>query len=829
MEGDNGQGRDLRTPLGSPTLPLGRRPRSPARHRACSRERRSRSRSSRRSMGRPSRCSPNQMDQRSRYTPNQNTRVSRSISRRSSNHCASPERLAHDRAVCVYNQDEYEVPNRVSCSRSRSRLRGQRRSCSRDRHRDGQDRDRRRDCRDRSRRRVNLRLENERHYSSSSSIVGASATTSLLNQSLPGNPTTLNDSGFRKPNSELTHLLETLLAANNNQFNKLGSINNTIPEFDPSRREQTMAMWLHKVNECATIYGWSERHIIHFALPKLKGFAQRWYESLPSVLYTWAEWQQKLLSAFPSEENYGQMLSDMLAKRARFADSLEDYFYDKVALLNRCGITGKRAVECIIHGIDDRSVKLGAEAAQYTDPDKLLTFLRNAKGGRPNSDRKFVKGPTNRNSDNSRSLNRPLRCTNCKKDDHTTSQCKLPIKKCGRCNRIGHETEQCYAKLPVPGKTVMKIASDFSSLPELPIGISEVNAKYYKNAIIDGNCIPAFIDFGSECTMIKLSEFNKLGYTFEDYNLPTLRGFGNSAVKAIGKKTVRMIVDGVEANVELLIVPDSVMHVPLFIGQSFTEQPHVVIRKTSEYLEITQLTCQAEIHSKVKVFTQNEVILSEFSVIDVFTEPKIEGEIYIEGGIRYHNGSQYCVATGLFHIAKGVGKLVITKRGNNIIGLPKNFLIARGRIANEDAGEFVNVMSCSSGKLMKPISEEDIKSGDVLSCEEKDKLLELLNRYRHCFAYNLTELGSTSVGEMTINLLDNDPVVYRPYRLAIAEKDKVRSMISELLDNDIIRPSKSPYASPIVLVRKKTNDFRLCIDYRALNKKKPLRRTTLCH
>lgn len=365
----------------------------------------------------------------------------------------------------------------------------------------------------------------------------------------------------------------------------------------------------------------------------------------------------------------------------------------------------------------------------------------------------------------------------------------------------------------------MKIASDFSSLPELPIGISEVNAKYYKNAIIDGNCIPAFIDFGSECTMIKLSEFNNLGYTFEDYNLPTLRGFGNSAVKAIGKKTVRMIVDGVEANVELLIVPDSVMHVPLFIGQSFTEQPHVVIRKTSEYLEITQLTCQAEIHSKVKVFTQNEIILSEFSVIDVFTEPKIEGEIYIEGGIRYHNGSQYCVATGLFHIAKGVGKLVITKRGNNIIGLPKNFLIARGRIANEDAGEFVNVMSCSSGKLMKPISEEDIKSGDVLSCEEKDKLLELLNRYRHCFAYNLTELGSTSVGEMTINLLDNDPVVYRPYRLAIAEKDKVRSMISELLDNDIIRPSKSPYASPIVLVRKKTNDFRLCIDYRALNKK----------
>lgn len=72
---------------------------------------------------------------------------------------------------------------------------------------------------------------------------------------------------------------------------------------------------------------------------------------------------------------------------------------------------------------------------------------------------------------------------------------------------------------------------------------------------------------------------------------------------------------------------------------------------------------------------------------------------------------------------------------------------------------------------------------------------------------------------MAINLQNNDPVVYRPYRLAVKEKEQVRTMVSELLENDIVRPSTSSYASPVVLVKKKNGEFRLCIDYRALNKK----------
>lgn len=57
----------------------------------------------------------------------------------------------------------------------------------------------------------------------------------------------------------------------------------------------------------------------------------------------------------------------------------------------------------------------------------------------------------------------------------------------------------------------------------------------------------------------------------------------------------------------------------------------------------------------------------------------------------------------------------------------------------------------------------------------------------------------------------------RPYRLSPCELDLVREKIDEFLKCNIIRPSCSPYASPILLVKKKNGSDRLCVDYRELN------------
>jgi len=72
--------------------------------------------------------------------------------------------------------------------------------------------------------------------------------------------------------------------------------------------------------------------------------------------------------------------------------------------------------------------------------------------------------------------------------------------------------------------------------------------------------------------------------------------------------------------------------------------------------------------------------------------------------------------------------------------------------------------------------------------------------------------------EMKIALKHDQPISSRPRRLSFADKESLQKILDDLLKNKIIRPSNSPYASPIVLVRKKTGDLRLCIDFRELNK-----------
>jgi hypothetical protein len=63
------------------------------------------------------------------------------------------------------------------------------------------------------------------------------------------------------------------------------------------------------------------------------------------------------------------------------------------------------------------------------------------------------------------------------------------------------------------------------------------------------------------------------------------------------------------------------------------------------------------------------------------------------------------------------------------------------------------------------------------------------------------------------------PVITTPYRHPKKYKDKIEKLIKEILDMGHIRPSSSPFASSVVLVKKKDGTIRMCIDFRTLNKK----------
>nr|GEU29625.1 hypothetical protein [Tanacetum cinerariifolium] len=67
-------------------------------------------------------------------------------------------------------------------------------------------------------------------------------------------------------------------------------------------------------------------------------------------------------------------------------------------------------------------------------------------------------------------------------------------------------------------------------------------------------------------------------------------------------------------------------------------------------------------------------------------------------------------------------------------------------------------------------------------------------------------------------ILGTSPVNIGPYRHPPIQKDAIESMVKELLESWVIKPSQIPFAYPIVIVKKMDNTWRMCVDYRQLNK-----------
>ena len=102
---------------------------------------------------------------------------------------------------------------------------------------------------------------------------------------------------------------------------------------------------------------------------------------------------------------------------------------------------------------------------------------------------------------------------------------------------------------------------------------------------------------------------------------------------------------------------------------------------------------------------------------------------------------------------------------------------------------------------------------------EKKKVTKLLQENHEVFSMNKNDIGYISDFKMPINLMDNIPVS-QPYRQIPKNLyEEVKNHINNLLANGWIKKSQSPYASPMVCVRKKDGSLRLCIDFRKLNQK----------
>lgn len=114
---------------------------------------------------------------------------------------------------------------------------------------------------------------------------------------------------------------------------------------------------------------------------------------------------------------------------------------------------------------------------------------------------------------------------------------------------------------------------------------------------------------------------------------------------------------------------------------------------------------------------------------------------------------------------------------------------------------------------------QTVLMGNVtINSDTKEDMQQLLDKYSDLLVVP-TSLPPHRDHDHRIILKEGvPPVNVRPYRYAVNQKDEIEKLITKMLDAGIIRPSVSPFSSPIVMIKKKDGSWRLCIDYRQLNK-----------
>ena len=356
---------------------------------------------------------------------------------------------------------------------------------------------------------------------------------------------------------------------------------------------------------------------------------------------------------------------------------------------------------------------------------------------------------------------------------------------------------------------------------------------YYVEIRIGMVEIMALVDTGamvSTLTVDILNQNGELKKLLSPSELLTIAGLGNKAVDVLGELHVPIQLGTLKSEHHRIVITESDGGTfPCILGLDFLDAYQIQVDTKDRVMRYQPKTGRQQIiplqvsfcdtHDDSEVTAIRKLVIPGRTgrLIDVKVSANDKMEGCIEGSNALPAGC--LVARSLNMVRNNHTKIEII----NVLETP--IVIERGQLLAEFeplcavCGVTAIPASTNTGPEMDEVEKTELFNLDdtSLTRPQKNIVKEFLRRHHHVIGRDENDLGLTQTVEHTIDIQGAEPIKQRYRRFAPPMQKEINRELDKLLKQGIIEPSMSPWASPLVPVRKKNGKLRICVDFRAVN------------
>lgn len=344
--------------------------------------------------------------------------------------------------------------------------------------------------------------------------------------------------------------------------------------------------------------------------------------------------------------------------------------------------------------------------------------------------------------------------------------------------------------------------------------------------------VKIIIDTGAACNVVRL---DCISFYQKPHYRENLYTAGNIKIPILGTTTLQIKINDRSFTIIAKVVKN--LSTNLILGMAF-------LKKYQAILDVANHKIQFGDTKKLKLNSFHSLASAELPQYEIKHEPKIH-KLQLGDEVILKSGESKRIA--LISVGKRLNyfhetypnfkflqkknlimvnapkirnkKLTVEIKSNNIedIKLMKNTTLAYFYNKNKRKP---HVNLCQASRVSEKIfKKKDYNISAELSASQQEKLYDLINEYLDIFSFDMSQIGRTHLTQHDIELVEGaKPVRKRPYRVSLKEQEIINKQVNDMLEYKIVEESNSPFASPVVLVKKKGGkEFRLAVDYRNLN------------